>query len=75
MGELLIEGEIVNKALLSSKNMNWCTPQSFFNELDSEFHFVLDAAANERVAKCSLYYSPEDDGLSQSWNKGGGSIL
>ena len=42
----------MNQSLLSSKNNNWCTPQKFFDELDSEFHFVLDAAANENSAKC-----------------------
>lgn len=42
----------MNKALLSSKNNNWCTPQDFFDTLNSEFHFVLDAAANEKSAKC-----------------------
>lgn len=42
----------MNRALLSSKNNNWCTPEKFFDELDSEFHFVLDVAANEKSAKC-----------------------
>ena len=61
----------MNAALLSSKNMNWCTPQDFFDKLNSEFHFVLDAAATERSAKCKKYYTPETDGLVQSWNCGG----
>lgn len=61
----------MNKALLSSKNMNWCTPHDFFEELNAEFNFVLDAAANTKSAKCPLYFTPETDGLSQSWNCGG----
>ena len=61
----------MNKALLSSKNMNWCTPQKFYDELNEEFHFVLDPAATDETAKCSLYYTPETDGLSQSWDRGG----
>ena len=61
----------MNKALLSSKNMCWCTPQDFFNELNNEFNFVLDPAATEKSAKCDLYYTPETDGLAQSWNRGG----
>ena len=61
----------MNKALLSSKNMNWCTPQKFYDELNEEFHFVLDPAATDETAKCSLYYTPETDGLSQSWDCGG----
>ena len=61
----------MNKALLSSKNMCWCTPQDLFNELNKEFDFVLDPAATAKSAKCDLYYTPETDGLTQSWNRGG----
>lgn len=32
---------------------------------------VLDPAATDKTAKCSLYYTPETDGLSQSWDRGG----
>lgn len=61
----------MNTALLSSKNMCWCTPQDFFDKLNEEFGFVLDPAATERSAKCELFYTPETDGLSQSWDRGG----
>lgn len=61
----------MNQALLSSKNLDWCTPQDFFDELNREFHFVLDAAATAKTAKCPMYFTPETDGLSQSWNHGG----
>lgn len=44
-----------------------CTPQGFFEELDREFHFTLDAAATERSAKCPRYFTHETDGLSASW--------
>lgn len=68
----MVRGDVnMNKALLSSKNMCWCTPQDFFNELNNEFNFVLDPAATEKSAKCDLYYTPETDGLAQSWNRGG----
>ena len=61
----------MNSALLSSKKMDWCTPQDFFDRLNEEFGFVLDAAATDKTAKCPLYYTPETDGLSQSWDRGG----
>lgn len=61
----------MNRALLSSKKMNWCTPQDFFNELDREFHFNLDPAANiyggKCNAKCKNFLTPIEDGLKQSW--------
>lgn len=57
----------MNHALLSSKKMDWCTPQDFFKKLDGEFHFVLDAAATVKSAKCERFFTPTDDALKQSW--------
>ena len=31
----------------------------------------LDAAATAKTAKCPMYFTPETDGLSQSWDRGG----
>lgn len=53
--------------MFSSKKMDWATPQAFFDELDSEFHFNLDPCADEYNHKCDLYFTEEDDGLSRSW--------
>ena len=61
----------MNNVLLKSKSMNWCTPQDFFDELNKEFHFVLDAAASDKSAKCERYFTPETDALSRSWDFGG----
>lgn len=46
---------------------DWSTPQRFFDRLAREFSFTLDVAASERTAKCDRYFTPEDDGLAQSW--------
>lgn len=61
----------MNAAHLSSKNLCWCTPQDFFDKLNEEFHFVLDSAATSTTAKCTIYFTPETDGLSQNWDRGG----
>ena len=61
----------MNPALLSSKKMDWCTPNDLFNDLNAEFNFVLDAAVTDKTAKCNAYFTPENDALSQSWDKGG----
>lgn len=58
----------MNAALLSSKKMDYCTPQDFFDQLNDEFGFVLDAAATAKSAKCPAYYTPETDGLKSPWN-------
>ena len=56
------------KVMFSSKSDLWETPQDFFDNLDKEFHFTLDACALPKNAKCKRYYTPEDDGLIQPWN-------
>lgn len=47
--------------------MDWETPQDFFDEIDNEFHFTLDACANGTNHKCDKYFSESDDGLKQNW--------
>lgn len=62
----------MNAALLSSKKMDYCTPKDFFDALNREFGFTLDAAATAKSAKCPAYYTPETDGLKSPWNLAGG---
>jgi hypothetical protein len=62
----------MNAALFSSKKMDYCTPQAFFDALNREFHFTLDAAATAKSAKCPTYYTPETDGLKSPWKVAGG---
>jgi site-specific DNA-methyltransferase (adenine-specific) len=58
----------VNPVLFASKNEVWETPQAFFDKLNDEFRFTLDACALPENAKCRLYYTPQDDGLLQDWS-------
>ena len=53
--------------LFSSDKKNWETPQKFFDALNEEFHFTLDAAASHENHKCENYYTEEQDGLAQDW--------
>lgn len=55
------------KACLSSDRNTWETPQEFFNQLNDEFHFTLDACASDTNHKCDKYYTENDNGLLQSW--------
>ena len=43
------------EVMFSSRAMDWATPQAFFDQLDSEFHFTLDPcrAIKDWVKKCS----------------------
>lgn len=53
--------------MYSSKSDEWSTPQDFFDQLDNEFNFDLDAAASELNHKCARYFTVADDGLTQKW--------
>jgi phage N-6-adenine-methyltransferase len=45
----------------------WATPQRVFDELHDEFEFTLDPCTDGTNAKCETFFTPDDDGLSQSW--------
>lgn len=62
----------INKVLFSSATDQWATPQGFYDELNSEFHFTLDPCADSTNHKCPKYFTKEDDGLVQDW---GGNIV
>ena len=51
----------------SSDRMDWETPDDLFQALDAEFHFTLDVCATKDNAKCPRFFTPKDDGLTQSW--------
>lgn len=62
----------MNKALFSSSRDDWETPPEFFEELNKEFNFDLDPCALPKTAKCERYFTPDDDGLAQTWIAPGG---
>lgn len=53
--------------MFSSERQDWATPQETFDKLDQEFHFTLDPCCTKRTAKCKKFFTPEIDGLKQSW--------
>lgn len=57
------------EALTSSKRQDWETPWEFFNKVNEEFHFDLDVCATSENHKCHRFFTPEIDGLEQSWHK------
>lgn len=65
----------MEKALFSSSRDDWETPREFFEELNKEFNFALDPCATPETAKCSRYFTPEDDGLNRPWVTPGGICI
>jgi phage N-6-adenine-methyltransferase len=52
----------------SSKFSEWETPLNFFRNVCRIYGpFNIDVCASRQNAKCTTYYTPEDDGLSKSW--------
>lgn len=58
---------MINDGLFTSNSEEWSTPQAFFDELDTEFHFTLDPCSTDDNAKCEKHYTKEQDGLAQDW--------
>ena len=57
------------RALRKTSKKDRETPQWFFNKLDREFGFTLDAAADETNAKCTFFFSENTDALSITWGE------
>ena len=53
--------------MFSSKTDMWATPQDFFDTLDSEFGFTLDACAVRENAKCAAYHAHKRSKRPQTW--------
>ena len=50
-----------------TSNDDWETPQEFYDRLDAEFHFTLDACATARNTKCTRFYTKRQNSLLQPW--------
>ena len=60
--------------------VDWATPQALFDELNSEFNFVLDAAASSTNHKAAKWLGLDHenvecrDGLAVDWSIYGGAV-
>jgi len=58
----------INDSLFTCKSTDWGTPPDFFAMLEGIFGpFTLDPAANKHNAKCPIYYTEKDNGLTKDW--------
>jgi site-specific DNA-methyltransferase (adenine-specific) len=51
----------------SSASNEWETPDVLYRTLDDHYGFNLDPCATIGNAKCSKYFTKEDNGLEQDW--------
>lgn len=57
----------MNKIVWSADKDEWATSQDFFDGLNSKYYFTLDPCADPNNAKCSKFYTIDDDGLTKDW--------
>lgn len=54
--------------MFSKASDEWSTPQEFFDRLNDEFQFDVDAAASRENAKCKVWYGDRVDALAlEQW--------
>jgi phage N-6-adenine-methyltransferase len=58
----------MNTVHFQSDRHTWETPRALFERLNAEFAFTLDVCALPHNAKCGRYFTPDDNGLNQSWS-------
>lgn len=58
---------LMMEVMTSSADMTWATPAEWFEYLDLEFGFDLDPCCTKETAKCQLFFTPQEDGLTQNW--------
>jgi phage N-6-adenine-methyltransferase len=51
----------------AADTVEWGTPPEFFNAMNREFHFTLDAAASDTNHKCDKYYTNKQDAIHKKW--------
>ena len=64
----MADTKISDSIFLSSQTVEWATDQAFFDQVNREFGFTVDVAADASNAKCERFYDIESDGLMQDWD-------
>jgi len=61
--------DLISSDVNDDDKNSWGTDPVIFKAMDKEFHFSLDAAANDKNHKVDLYLTKEDDSLSVNWSE------
>lgn len=58
-----------NNGRYNGNGREWQTPPEIFEPLDREFGFTLDPCATEQNTKCRLFFTEQENGLTQGWGR------
>ena|ERR1700722_19668334 len=64
---MIITSEMSRSIACDQKDL-WETPPHIFEQLDREFNFSLDPCCEEHTAKCTKFFTKEDNGLNKCWS-------
>lgn len=64
---VLAAARVRNNGRYNGNGRHWGTPPEIFDPLHAEFDFTLDPCARPESAKCSKFYTEEQNGLEQTW--------
>lgn len=56
-----------NNGRYNGNGRHWETPPEVFDPLNAEFDFTLDPCATSSTAKCPMYFTERQDGLTRDW--------
>lgn len=63
---MIVTKEMLGKEAVDQKDL-WATPWPIFRKLNNRHRFTLDPCCLPETAQCSYYFTPEINGLKQSW--------
>ncbi len=63
---MIVNAELARRKGVDKKDL-WQTPDHIFGKLNDQFGFTLDPCCEPHTALCSTYFTPEENGLAQSW--------
>lgn len=66
---------MINQGLFTSNKEDWETPQDFYDRLNNKYRFKWDLAASDDNAKCSCYFTRDDNSLEQDWEGLSGNLF
>lgn len=65
----MTEETFFNSTALTSNRGDWRTPKDLFDNLNREFHFELDAAANDENHLCPMYFTQDISAFINDWSE------
>jgi site-specific DNA-methyltransferase (adenine-specific) len=67
----MVMSEQTRKVMFSNETAEWFTPPYLFDRYNQIHHFTLDpCTSSQNPLGCQIFYTKEQDGLSQIWPKG-----